>query len=303
MIKYSQRGLVTRGEVSPLFQYLYHTLILTFSVIFCVVGFSGYFGKEDPKSQQIMMQICLNNFKDINTSPNSKKVLIIGVTISSVTNATLILAYVASKLYILRISKNDQTPIKFGRYRRNVLTYTQTMVLGFMTCVFFIIDLSFASSFNEKIFALFRNLISWNHLLNLTFFNGVLAPLYILWDLYESKPDFFISYREDKTKNDIFYITSPQIAPRRESVFKIVASHRADNISHPIVTNSGDKMEIPRFNIHVINHGVTERVQSNNHVTIEVHVESDNTVSREDRRLCDAKFQLNTPEKGLPDVD
>ena len=296
MIKYSHRGLVKGGKVSTMFSLLYHTLVFTFLVIYCVVGFSGYLGKKDPKSQQIIMQVCLNSFAEINTSLNSKKVIIIGITLGSVINALLLISYVASKLYILRSSKDSQTPIKFGRYRRNIFTYTQTMVIGFSSHLFLIIDLSLAIGFNENTFGLFRNLIFWNHILNFTLFTGVLVPLYILWDLYQSKPEFF--KKEAENKKTSFYILSPLIIPRRESVSQIQSFHA-------IRDNESNNQS--RVHFGSVNHGVEveSRDSANKIFTIEVCSEpSDNM----DRYFKDRKsYSINNPENlethALPDVE
>ena len=61
MIKYSTRGLVKSGIISPLFEKLYCTLIVAFIVTSLSIVFSGYLKNKDSQSNHRIEQICLSD--------------------------------------------------------------------------------------------------------------------------------------------------------------------------------------------------------------------------------------------------
>ena len=219
MIKYAQRGLVKGGKVSSLLRHLYQTLVVTYFIVICVVGFSDFFGKGSAVSRQKALQICMGDFDNIRENFNSKKAIIIGTSIGTINAVILILTFVSAKLYVRKRSKSNKTPAKFGRFRRNIFTYKQIVIIGLLNYSFHLLDVVLMNIFNRETFQTFRKLHFFNHILYLTLIVGVAIPAFILFDLNKRKPEFFMkTSKVAPAKTKFVQISSQYIVPRRDNL-------------------------------------------------------------------------------------
>ena len=217
MVKYSNRGLVKSGKVSSLFHQLYYTLVTTFLVMTFVVGFSGFLkGEEKAIAEQILAKVCLRQMpKEDELTTNSSKTYIVGITLNSINTLILIMTFAAAKIFVWKNSKNKETPVKYGKYRRNIFTYSQTMVIGASHFISYTITLILSNTAQGQNFGLIRNLIIWNCILYFVIL-GIFIPIYVL-DLFRRVPEFYI--KPKPTKNLTFFTTNQTITPRKQPTF------------------------------------------------------------------------------------
>ena len=94
--------------------------------------------------------------------------------------------FLESKMFVKRNSKNGNTPIKYGRFRRNLFTYNQTMVFSSVVII------GGGLRFLAKHFQLERaNFVM--ALCNIIFFVGFIAiiwPVYIMFNFNQEEPTF-----------------------------------------------------------------------------------------------------------------
>ena len=208
MIKYSDKGLVRNGKVSPLFDQLYVVFTATFLCLLVVFTFVDYLMPGfDHKSRHIVTRICLN--LDVQSTQGFSS--FIGLSLAIVCILQTFITYVSSIYFYKKRTTDGRAPKMFGRYRRNVYTYNQTMIIGFFQYFegsFVLLAANyFSHSPSTRFYIILHNLILPN------FIMGFLLPLYILYDLKSSLPDFY--FKITKPKSVVFHIYSPTLEPRR----------------------------------------------------------------------------------------
>ena len=133
LVKYATRGLVVNGKLSPLFDQLYIVITTTFTAFFFCIGFMDYFGSssaENPYGRYRLTMICLNP-PDIEDSFFSIQIITIWYGIYTPFLLLGILMFL-SVIYITGNKSRSRIPTIFGRYQRNVLTFKQTLFIGFL---------------------------------------------------------------------------------------------------------------------------------------------------------------------------
>ena len=116
---------------------------------------------------------------------------IIVSTIGIVFLVLCLILFCNAMMFIQKSSKNDQVPVKYGRYQRNVTTFKQSMVFGaskYLWLLAYVIVMN-----NEGLIEphILRQVILWCNLIVFDISYGVLWPCFILITLKERIPDFF----------------------------------------------------------------------------------------------------------------
>lgn len=130
------------------------------------------------------------------------------------------------KKYFIPRSKNGSTPVKFGRYQRNIVTFSQSfifiaaydIVLSFSVLVLlllYILDMPVEASFYF--------LLIYYMVLNIM--KSVIIPLFIIRRSHSRLPQLFSSAPlSQKSDKNIFYVRRPEIRPR-QLVSRPVSQH------------------------------------------------------------------------------
>ena len=126
LILYADRGLVKKGRISPLFQQLYILFISTFMLCYFLFTFMR-FKFQNQETQDIVNEICstkipiasrLGAFKNIGKSFKVLFVILFG------------LLYWRSVKFIRNRSKiKSKPPAIIGRFQRNIITFSDTIIL------------------------------------------------------------------------------------------------------------------------------------------------------------------------------
>ena len=224
IVKYPDRGLVENGSVSPLFETLYLVMSVTLLSVFSLFGFYYYLNRDPDKISKFQL-MCRRQEVDWSNFDAMKSIsLILALTFPLL--MILISMYIAI-LYFLRsrgiIQKGDKFKIKrvpsiIGNYRRNILSLRETF--AYMIFFFFNFYLnSFMLKFHNRfgfsidmirIYGFSSSLVVNN------FLEGIVWPLFILWNLNKKMPEFYSNLKvRAKYKQTFFIIGNQNIAPRR----------------------------------------------------------------------------------------
>ena len=219
-MKYADRGLVENGAVSPLFETLYLVMSVTLLSVFSLFGFYYYLNK-DPDKISKFQHMCRRQEVDWSNFDAMKSIsLILALTFPLL---MIMISMFIAILYFLRsrgISK--RVPPIIGDYRRNILSLRETF--AYMIFFFFNFYLnSFVLKFHNRFgfsidmirFYGFSSSLVVNNLLE-----GIVWPLFILWNLNEKMPEFYSNLKvRDKynstVKQTFVIIGNQNIAPRR----------------------------------------------------------------------------------------
>ena len=210
MILYADRGLVRNGEISPMFQLLF-SLTTTFFGIWYLLGIVIRFILQNQETQDIVNEICSTHATMANKLGAFKNIGKFGRIIGGFLIGLL---YLRSIKFVRNRSKNkSKPPAIFGRYQRNLLTYSDTIIL--------ISLLIFSSPFH--LYSLFQIFNVNLHQLTLTLIRsigiciiiGILLPAYTLFNLKKKIPDFF---SESNSCKNVQFSLKPHslIEPRRD---------------------------------------------------------------------------------------
>ena len=201
-MKYAERGLVKNGVVDPLFSQLY-TVLTGFGSLFLS---SLLLASNLSKKQSLSLTICFQQ----NVSSESLQSLIIGRALSFGGAIVIGILYSSTYYYVNARSRGGRPPKIYGLYKRNLLSFRQTVYFSFITTVMGTVGktIIFVS-------------INYCHLQKHQLKNVQLMIHFVI-SLRTLILVIFLHYRVSKFKltvkkpSKIFYIRSPQIIPRRE---------------------------------------------------------------------------------------
>ena len=140
MIKYADRGLVEMGTIRDLFDHLYYIVTFVWFLIglrkfmfiishfifffYAESGFGLYLSKGwDAEISMKYLQRCQANFKDFDDGSKIALVQIIFIIIIFLPATVM---FIGIRFFVYKNSKSSQIPAKYGRYQRNLLTFSQT---------------------------------------------------------------------------------------------------------------------------------------------------------------------------------
>ena len=125
LIKYADRGLVKNGNVSKLFDHLYLTISGSMTVFFLGFIFVNHF---DSRLIPIAVNICTGENSAIDADSLRLPIVSCGIGITIIT--TTLLLFLSAKRFVKSKSKSGKTPAIYGRYQRNLVTFSQTIFLN-----------------------------------------------------------------------------------------------------------------------------------------------------------------------------
>ena len=218
-MKYADRGLVENGLVSPLFEKLYLVMAVSLLSVFSLFGFYWYLNRDPDKTSNFQL-MCRRQEVDWSNFDAMKSIsLMLALTFPLL--MILISMFIAIFYFLRSRGISKRVPPIIGNYRRNILSLRETF--AYMIFCFFNFYLnSFMLKFHNRfgfsvdmirIYGFSSSLIV-NNLLE-----GIVWPLFILWNLNEKMPEFYSNQKvEDKyksTKQTFFIIGNQNIEPRR----------------------------------------------------------------------------------------
>ena len=234
LVKYADRGLVSGGVVSKLFDYLYTCFGLSLTFLMYMLGLTS-----NNRGNLVFINVCLQN--NPNDYEKNWKNPLIGVAMTSLGMVLLWILYRSSRHFVLSKSKDGKTPPAIiGRYQRNVLTLNESM---FYHAVMYLGGLTFTITFNF----MYASNISI-HVCVIFICIPILFHLYILIKSL-TRPIFHQTKQEQRLK--FYNVREPRILPRRDfHVVKVIkpvskmvmipVSPVPDNIIHVKPINNDD---------------------------------------------------------------
>ena len=206
LIKYADRGLVTsEGKVSKLFDNLYITIAVSMhSFCFSGIPISHYLGATG-SVEPAVISVCLEHHMKTDKDTWKYPMVMIGVILTAITPMWIL--YLSSRRYVwVRSATRDLPPAIYGRYQRNIVTYSQTIWIFTIFTVSSMICMSLTTLTQD---------VSWHFVLIIQVFCFV---AYVSCNYPRKTKVNRVADLE--MKPSIFYIRSPHIIPRRDENIK-----------------------------------------------------------------------------------
>lgn len=209
MIKYAGRGLVNNGSVSPLFETLYWVVYVSLLSVFLVFSTYNSLIRKDSNKKSNYHLMCIK--KPANSDFISTKSLTLVLALA-VTFFSILISMFCSIIYFLR---SKQKPNIIGNYRRNVLSLNETFLYTLIILVLFFlysIVLRFHTVFGFSVDGI--RLFAFTHSLVIhQLLEGIIWPIYILWNMRDKMPELFLDKKV--TVNKFYNLCQHKIEPRR----------------------------------------------------------------------------------------
>ena len=219
LVKYADRGLVSGGVVSKLFDYLYALLGATLTALLS----ARLLLVNEALEGERLINICFNT-SQLNENPWKQETKRLFVT--SLTVIALWILYWSCQKFVKARSRDGKTPPAiFGRYKRNVVTFLET--LWFHT-IMYLSSTVIVPAINIWTDSLYACIV----LIGIPFlFNcNILVKL-----MNHTNTNTNQAAAEDQKKT--FYVREPQIQPRRDH-FIANTNVPAQKIQHSILIPS-----------------------------------------------------------------
>ena len=221
LIKYADRGLVKNGKIPKLFDCLYLLIAIVLTLLFIMFILSRHFSASDKKS--FFMKLCLK--EDHKIDQTTWRIIIQMFSFRILILTSILIFYFASWYYIKSKSKNGKVPSKFGRYQRNIYTFSDTVLI--VTTIFFAVSIScifemyvhFAEGYNKS--QLQTLILLMNFFFDLI--TSFVLPLLLIIKLLRKIPDLFYKKTKCTPSINVFYVRQPDFVPR-EDVIRIPKS-------------------------------------------------------------------------------
>ena len=213
MVKYADRGLAENGSVSPLFETLYLLVCVSLFSVFSIFAFY-YILNQNPDKKSSFHLGCMGEPVDSSNFESMKSItLIFALTLPLL--LILISMFCSIQYYLHSRGFSKKVPAIFGIYRRNVLSLKETFVFTITFFVLFYFH-SFVLKFHN-LFGLSSDMFRIYFLTNCLVINilieGIILPLYILWNLHEKMPGLFSNQKVSELKFN--FICNQNMEPRR----------------------------------------------------------------------------------------
>ena len=213
MVKYADRGLVEKGSVSPLFETLYFLVYVSLFSVFSIFAFY-YILNRNPDKKSNFHLMCMGEPVDSSNFESIKSItLVLALTLPLL--LSLISMYCSIQYYLHSRSISKNVPAIIGRFRRNIMSLKETFAV---TIVFFVIFYLhfFVLMFNNH-FGLSPDMLRIYLIINSLMINilieGIIWPVYILWNLRKQMPELFSNQTLSEKKFTI--ICNENMEPRR----------------------------------------------------------------------------------------
>ena len=194
MVKYADRGLVSNGGLSELFNQLYICLSTFLTLFIYAITLLNNF-KEGP--EPLFVSICLNH-------NSSAKTYSIGVALCSLGIIFVGLMFWSSETFLKSKSKNGRTPPAIiGRFQRNFVTFKETAYYHSLLYLSIMLTIILETMYNTIVYSILPLSLSFMFICYI-FVNSLLIPY-----LHPSNTRVV-------PHNQKFYIREPQLLPRRD---------------------------------------------------------------------------------------
>ena len=204
MVKYADRGLVENGSVSSLFGTLYLLVYISLFSVLTIFAFF-YILNQDRNKKSNFHLMCMGEPLDSSNFESIKSItLVLALTLPLL--LSLIFMYCSIQYYLHSRGISKKIPAIIGKFRRNILSLKETFAVTIIFFVFFYLHyivLMFNNQFGLSSEMLRIYLIINGILINVLL-EGIIWPIYILWNLHEQMPEFFSSQKFTEQKFNIF---------------------------------------------------------------------------------------------------
>ena len=213
MVKYADRGLVENGSVSSLFGTLY---LLVYVSLFSVLTIFAFFYilNQDPNKKSNFHLMCMGEPLDSSNFESIKSITLV-LALTTPLLLSLIFMFCSIQYYLRSRGISKKVPAIIGKFRRNILSLKETFAVTIIFFVFFYLHyfvLMFHNQFGLSA-EMLRIYLIINGLVINVLLEGIIWPIYILWNLHEEMPEFFSNQKFTEQK---FHITFGKILePRR----------------------------------------------------------------------------------------
>ena len=201
------------GKISKLFEQLYLTITVSMSLLLYVIPFSRYFTAYD--EVPFVIKVCLKN--DNLSEINSLRVIFEATSFMIIELLFMCIFYGASWFYFFKKSKDGKVPTKFGRYQRNIVTFSDMIIY---ISVYSIIFFSIPSIFILEDFNVSKTTIRIFFLLFILFVEitaSFILPTILIFKLKNNIPSLFRNSNQIiHSSNFKFYVRQPLIIPKRD---------------------------------------------------------------------------------------
>ena len=213
MVKYADRGLAENGSVSPLFETLYFLVCVSLFSVFSIFAFY-YLLNQNPDKKSSFHLACMGEPVDSSNFESMKSItLIFALTLPLL--LILISMFCSIQYYLHSRGFSKKVPAIFGIYRRNILSLKETFVFTIAFFALFYLH-SIVLKFHN-LFGLSSDMIRIYLLTNCLVINilieGIILPVYILWNLHEKMPELFSNQKVSELKFN--FICDQNMEPRR----------------------------------------------------------------------------------------
>ena len=202
-----------KGKISNLFDYLYLTIATTLSVLFYIHGLSRHFSAYEEKT--FFMKVCLK--EKYRNDHETWRIVAQVFSFTILIGASIWILYGASWFHILANSKNRKVPSKFGRYQRNIYTFSDTIFIssfGILCDIIFYLVMNFLRNYD-------KDKVQTVGLLLFLFFDLILSfilPLLLIRKLLKTIPELFRNSIAIAPSKFVFYVRQPEFSPREDVV-------------------------------------------------------------------------------------
>ena len=243
MIKYADRGLVNNGSVSPLFETLYLIVFLTLFSVFSVFTLLTYFLRQDPNKKSTYHQMCIKQSAESDFESMKSLAFLLALTFP------FFIIFISMFISIFYFFRSRGTNKGIGHYRRNILSLKETFIYAIFILILFLMHSTVLKFYNYFGFSIdgLRLFTFTHHLLVHQLFEGIIWPLYILWNLHETMPEFYSDDTEYELKFHIVgqFNMEPKRLYTNEEKSRKDPKHYTSNFSFQNQTKSISPLVLP----------------------------------------------------------
>lgn len=210
MIKYAERGLVNNGSVSPLFEILYYVVYVSLFSVFLIFATYNSLLSKDSKKKSNYHLVCIKQPASSDFKSTKSLTLVLSLTVPFF---IILISMFCSIIYFLPSNKRNSRII--GNYRRNVLSLKETFlytiimfVLWFLYSIVLRFHTVFGFSVDEIRWVAFTHSLVVHQLLE-----GIIWPIYILWNMHKQMPELFSE--KIITEQKFYNLCQHKMEPRR----------------------------------------------------------------------------------------
>ena len=195
-----------------LFEKLYFIVFLTLFSVFSGFTLITYFLSQDPNQKSNYHQMCMKQSADSDFESMKSLTLFLALTVPFV---IIFISMFSSILYYFRSRGTNKG---FGHYRRNILSLKETFIYAIFILTLLLMHstvLKFNNYFGFSVNGLRFFSFTYTLLVH-QLFEGIIWPVYILWNLHETMPEFY----SDETESELKFHIIGQFNMKPKKIYK-----------------------------------------------------------------------------------